>query len=252
MANIPDDLYLGYFEPQGLTLGSTASANPTLNQGVGPAGRVFSAFNGTPLTAQTNNIATSQHMTSGTSLTLTAGTGVTSQSAPDGSGSTVYAYDFMRCPSLTSTSNLSGINFTFTGYDFLGRKQTSTIAGPNNNTVYAPKAFLSILSIVPNTTDSSHNVTAGSSDIFGLSWCVKDATYALSVKWNNQFAPDTGTLTVADTTSPATASTGDPRGTYAPSSASNGSKRLCVLVHMDASQCGPQGVATNALGVTPA
>ena len=45
-----------------------------------------------------------------------------------------------------------------------------------------------------------------------------------STKWNNTLAQDAGTFVAADATSPATSATGDPRGTYLPSSASDGTR----------------------------
>ena len=247
--HVQDDLYTG-----NVTLGSflaTSQENPTAQIGVGPIGRMV-ALNIVPLTVQTNNIATSQHMTNGTGLTLTAGTGITSGTAPDGSGSTVLVMDTPRAVSLTSTANLSAINFTITGFDQYGQKMTQTIAGPNNNTVNTSKAFNSVLSIVPNTTDGTHNVTAGTADIFGLPWLCAKPEYVMSLKWNGQITQDGGVFTPGDTTSPATASTGDVRGTYAPSSASNGTKRLTLIFHMDGTQLGVNATRANAVGVTQA
>lgn len=250
---VSDDLYLGGFSigSGGPPPAATSAENPTINQGVGPMGRVAHRSI-VPLTKQNNNLATTQHITNGTPLTLTAGTGVTSTTAPDGSGSTVLKFDVARCPSLTSTANLSAANFTFVGFDEYGRKTTQTMAGPNNNTVIAKKAFMSILSVTPDTTDGANNVTAGSSDTFGLQYAISDATFLTAVKWANSFVTDTGTFTVADATTPATASTGDPRGTYVPSSASNGSRRLIIQMHLGPTQCGASSTQVGAIGVVPA
>lgn len=250
--HVADDLWLGNFSlGSGLLPGFAANEDPTLNQGVGPMGRV--AFrNIVPLTAQTANVAALQHTTISTGLTLAAGTGATLASAPDGSGQPVIKFDVPRAVSLTSAggNNFSGVNFTITGYDFYGRKTTQTRVGPNGTTVNTLKAFMSVLSVVPDTTDGTHNVSVGSSDIFGLSFACADAGYLIA-KWANALALDAGTFVAADTTSPATAATGDPRGTYLPSSVSNGTNRLVLWQHLIAPQCGPNATVTDAIGVTP-
>lgn len=46
-----------------------------------------------------------------------------------------------RVVTLTSTGNISGVNFTITGLDVRGRAQTETLAGPNNNTVATTDEF---------------------------------------------------------------------------------------------------------------
>lgn len=246
MTQFSDDLYMGDAKAIGV-LKSSILPNPTQQAGVGPVGRV--AFrNIVPLTAAINNIALSQHMTASTALTLTAGAGITAGTAPNGSA--ILQTDVPRCASLTSTSNLSAINFTLTGYDEYGALLTSTIAGPNNNTVTFPKAVASVVSIVPGTTDGSHNVSVGTSDLFGLQFAVTDAGYVLP-KWGNALPIDTGTLVEADTAA-ATATTGDVRGTYQPSTASNGVRRLVVWQHLTNSQCGSTATRASAVGVAQA
>ena len=255
---VSDDIYLGGILVGGLTLRSNTvdaigdTVSPVYAQGVGPAGRIF-FHNLVPLTKQTNNVALSQHTTLGTTLALTAGTGVTQVNAPDGSGNLVMQFDVPRSVSLTSAggNNFSGVNFTITGYDFIGRLQTQKMVGPNGTTVNTLKAFMSVLSIVPDTTDGTHNLSAGTSDIFGLPWRVNDATLIVCVKWANTLAQDAGTFAAADATTPATNATGDPRGTYLPSSGSNGTNRLVIGAHLDGTQCGPQARLANLLGVTP-
>lgn len=243
MTNVNDDLYLGPLPPYG-----PQTPNPTVQKGVGPLGRV--AFrNFIPLTVQTNNVATTQHMTASTALTLTAGTGVTAGTAPNGSGSAVIVFDVARAVSLTSTANLSGMNFTVRGFDEYGQPLTATRAGPNNNTVNTTKTFKSVLSVTPSATDGANNVTVGSSDIFGLAYYCADAGYIMP-KWAETLAQDAGTFVAGVTTDPATATTGDVRGTYTPSSASNGTRRLVIWQHLTATQVGPNATQAGAYGVT--
>lgn len=94
--------------------------------------------------ASTTAIAALQAPTSGTALTLAATT------TPNTG----------QRPSLTSTANLSGINFTFVGKDYNGLAMTVTMAGPNNNTVVMDRSMKTITSITPNGTSAS-TVSAG-------------------------------------------------------------------------------------------
>jgi hypothetical protein len=247
-----DDLYLGSTigGPDGLSLFATAAENPTTQAGVGPAGRIF-FLNVTPLTLQTNNLRASAAIST-TALALSAGTNITAGTAPDGSGAIVYLLDCNRGVSLTSASNLSAINFTMVGYDLYGRKTSSTIAGPNANTVNFPKCVVSVLSVTASTT-SANSVSIGTADLFGFPFLIKNAVYLGVPKWDSTLAANAGTFTAGDQTNPATASTGDPRGTYAQAgNPSNGTRQLIVPFTLDASQCGPFLIPTSTIGVTPA
>lgn len=247
MTNIADDLYLGNFGAAGLTVGATGSLNPTLNQGAGPMGRIIYR-NIVPLTKAANNIATAQAMTAATALTLTAGTGITAGTAPDGTGRAVMVLDVARCVSLTTTSNLAGLTFTTVGFDEYGVLLTQTTTGPNNTTVNTLKAFKSVLSVTPSATNGG-NITVGTADVFGLMFALQSIAYITSVKWDEVLAPDAGTVVAAVATDPSTALLGDVRGTYAPSSASNGTRRLVIAQHLAAGACGPAATRVGLLGV---
>jgi len=54
---------------------------------------------------------------------------------------------FERTISLTSTGNISAVNFTIVGTDIRGAAKTEVIAGPNNNTVYTTGFFYSVTSV---------------------------------------------------------------------------------------------------------
>lgn len=60
----------------------------------------------------------------------------------------------LRTISLTSTSNLSGVNFVIVGTDYYGNTITETKAGPNVNTVYSVSSYASIQSITPSATNA--------------------------------------------------------------------------------------------------
>lgn len=76
----------------------------------------------------------------------------------DGSGSEVSptrrmrltGSGFSRPITLTSTGNISGVNFTITGTDIRGAALVEVLAGPNNNTVSTTGNFYSVTSISAN------------------------------------------------------------------------------------------------------
>lgn len=242
---VNDDLYLGAAV---IPVAQTA-ANPTLQYSAGPMGRT-AFYNIVPLTKQAANVAALAALTASTAMTLAAGTGATAGVAPDGSGRTVIVLDVPRAVSLTSTSDLSAITITIAGFDTYGRPLTQTRLGPNNTTVNTLKAFKSVLSVTPSATNAG-TMSVGMADIFGLPWLAANAGYIMP-KWDNTLAQDAGTFVVGVATNPNTAALGDTRGTYAPSSAADGSKRLVIWQHLTATQCGPNATTVGAIGVTPA
>lgn len=111
------------------------------------------------------------------------------------------------------------------GYDVFHQPMSETIALNGVTPVLGKKAFKYIKQIVGSAV-SAGNITVGTTDIFGfnrrtLMW--ED----LRVFYNGLqvVAASTG-FVAADITDPATATTGDVRGTYAVQSASDGTKRL--------------------------
>lgn len=253
MVHFSDDLFLGGTSggPDAISFLPTAADNPTQQFGVGPLGRI-TFLDQVPLTLAVANVAALQAQTLNVPMTLAAGTGITKGLAPDGTGVAVYIFDCPRSVSLTSLSNQAAINYLVTGYDQYNIKMTQLMAGPNNSTVNSKKAFMSIASVVPQST-SVNTVSVGTSDIFGLPFRCIDAGYIVAAKWAGVLAQNAGTLTVADTTSPATNATGDVRGTYAQSGASsNGVLRLVVGQALAANQAGSTAFQSNAIGVLQA
>ena len=78
---------------------------------------------------------------------------------------------------------------------------------------------------------------------------VIDAGYVVSYSFANTLGAASGTFVPADTTNPATSSTGDVRGTYAPANAADGSKRLVSGLLLPALAAGPNATRIGALGV---
>lgn len=183
------------------------------------------AYSIVPLTIQAASIAASQTPGAAGNLVLTAGTGTTSQVI---GGTTYIMLDVARNIGVTTAGSESGVNMTVSGIDWWYQKQTATVALPASATVaFSTKTFLGISSIAIDAA-TSLAITVGTGDTFGLVYVCGDKTLLIP-KWNNTLAIDAGTMTVADATTPATAATGDVRGTYKPSSgASDGVKRLTI------------------------
>lgn len=57
---------------------------------------------------------------------------------------------------LTSTGNISGVNFTITGTDANGSTVSETRAGPNNTTVATTQAFLTVTKVETNGAVSTN------------------------------------------------------------------------------------------------
>lgn len=244
---ISDDLYLG----PATAGGPFVSDGPSpMTVGVGPMGRVY-VYDIVPAALAANNIATSQNPGSGGSFTLTAGAGVTANTRAD--GTVEYVLDVPRAIRVVA-AGANTATYTITGYDVYGQRMTQTIAAPSTSTVTTTKAFKSVVSITnANATAGTNGLTVGTTDVFGLPVRVTDVAYVLSVKWNSTLASDAGTFVAAVQTSPATASTGDVRGTYTPSAnASDGSRRLIIAVAVPALGSGPSATRIGAFGVTQA
>jgi hypothetical protein len=217
-----------------------------MDLGVGPVGRVY-VWDFVPQTLQTANIAASQTASGSGSLTLTVGTSIKSVTRAD--GTTVLQLNTPRALQVNTSTTARAI--TISGYDYFGQAMTETITVITAGTAkFGAKAFYQIASATIN--GSATAVTIGTSDIFGLPLRCIDAGYIVKVGWNNTLAQDTGTFVAADMTNPATSTTGDVRGTYKPSTASDGIKRLVMTIGLPAIAVGPNATRTGALGVTQA
>lgn len=242
---VSDDLYLGP-----VIRGGALSDGPSpMERGVGPMGRVY-VFDVVPLTLQTSGLATAQAVAAAGNLTLTAGTGVTT--SVDAQGVTRYVLDTPRTVSLDSSSaGDTTQTATVYGYDVYGQAMSEAVALNGQTEVYTKKAFKSVTRIAISALTAG-NINAGFTDTLGLPVRVTNAGYIVSAKWDNTLADDAGTFVAADTTSPATTTTDDVRGTYVPSSAADGSKRLVMVIAVPAIGCGPNATRVGALGVDQA
>jgi len=187
----------------------------------------------------TTYILTAVTATSAT-LTTTAGAAVvTTAGTPTG---------------LTYTLGVAPVTATISGYDYYGQAMTQAITTSSSisTAVNTTKAFYQISSVAVSAGTGTA-LTVGTTDILGLPVRVIDAGYVIHAGWNNALADNAGTFVAADTTSPATSTTGDVRGTFLPAStATNGSRRLVMTIAVPAIAVGPNSTRVGALGVTQA
>lgn len=127
---------------------------------------------------------------------------------------------------------------TITGTDQYGNVIHENSASGTSHT--GKKAFSTITSIVPNANITG--ATFGTGAVVGLPYRV-DESSLLAARFNN--AIDAGTFVPADTTT-ATATTGDPYGTFAAAGTFNAVKVLSLLI-----TCSDDSTLTGAYGVTP-
>jgi hypothetical protein len=220
-----------------------------MDLGVGPLGRIY-VWDIIPQTLQTNNIAASQTPAAAGALTLTAGTSVKSTTTP--LGAAVLALDIPRAVSITQAASGTQRTFTVSGYDYYGQAMSEAITSTVGSTVTGKKAFFLISSVTVAGGGTTTAVTVGTGDVFGCPVRFFDKSYIVRYGWNNGTTDDTsGVLTVADTAT-ATTTTGDVRGTFAPSTAADGIKRAVVTIALPAIAVGPNATRTGALGVTQA
>jgi len=225
----------------GMTVTGTGVNTGTtiVNQLTGPAGGA-----GT-YTVQGDDTASSTTMTA-------QATGTTALAQPFGQSNTISLWNpqamVSRAVSVTGSASATGGNITISGYDIYGVPMSEVIAAPASaTTVNGKKAFKYISSVVPAFTDA-HNYSIGTTDIYGFP-LRSDNFGDVSINYNaTGITANTG-YTAAVTTSPATTSTGDVRGTYALQSAADASKRLVVRQFITPANIGS---ITGLFGVTQA
>ena len=239
MTQISDDLYIGD-APTSTVINNAA-------RGFGPVGRHVT-YDIVPLSANTTAMCGALATPAVGSLTITPTAGVTTTTAAD--GTTLYALDVPRNVVAVSTSGSDTTpTLTVAGKDIYKQDMSATITLTGTTSVGTLKAFSGISSLTLATTNCLGNLSVGTGNVFGLPFILPDVNDVVAVKWASALAQDTGTAVKADATSPATTATGDVRGTYAPSSASNGSRRLTITQYLPDTAVAPAAPRSSTLGV---
>ena len=116
---------------------------------------------------------------------------------------------------IVGSSGSTGGTFTVRGWDIYGVPMSETITvAAGANTGYGKKAWKYIASVTANFTDNSHTYTVGTTDVFGLPYRLPYFDLVDTTVWANTVNASSTGFTVPDATSPATATTGDVRGTF--------------------------------------
>lgn len=241
--HVSDDLFLGPVNTN-MGLHSSLGEPSPMGLGVGPLGRIY-VWDTVPLALNLTGLAAAQAVAGASNLTLTAGTSVTA--VVDATGTTRYVLDVPRCVDIVSTgAGDTTQTATFSGYDVYGQAMTQTVTLNGVTRVATMKAFKSIVSIAISAVTAG-NISSGTTDVLGMPLRATTRDYVTF-----SYAQTAGLLsavTVADVTSPATALTGDVRGTVALASASNGTNRLVMQISLPALAVGPNATRIGALGV---
>lgn len=134
-----------------------------------------------------------------------------------------------------TSSGAGGTGYTvlIRGYDIWGFPMAERIAVANSaSTTAGLKAFKYISSVTLEKSGGGTfgaNVSVGTTDLIGFN-VRSDFWEYLNIFYNGVFVSTSTGYTAAVATSPATATTGDVRGTYALQSASDGVKRLAIFM----------------------
>ena len=214
-----------------------------------------------PTTISTNTVAQTQVPVSGAALTLTAsntanvtinqsitspnsGATVTGLRAIDlamtsttmGSDGQMNFWNPATALSRTITINTSASNkddsagsYTIAGRDIYGYLVTETITGSSVGAqLTSQKTYKYVSAITPSGTINSTQVIVGVGDTFGLPLYASNGAYVTAYMGNALVLSSTNT--VAGSTTTATSTTADVRGTFTSSLASNGARRLVMFI----------------------
>jgi hypothetical protein len=134
---------------------------------------------------------------------------------------------------VTHSTSVVAMDCLVAGYDVYDEAMSellSVTAGGTSKTATGKKAFKKITSITFTSTGNAQSNTAnlGHDDTLGLPYLMAHDTIMKVTKAGA--AVTLGTITLADTTSPATTTTGDVRGTYLPAAACDGSQYRIIYI----------------------
>lgn len=166
---------------------------------------------GTPVLADADGILAAQSIG-------VAGQAVTFASTYSAANMSLYG----RCVSVVA-SGAATSNVTVIGRDYLGQPMRESFTLNGTNSVVGLKAFKYIDKVTFGATAAT-TINVGWNDKLGLPY----KTSAVEREYANGAVAAAGTLVNPVLTDPATATTGDPRGTYDPTTALNGSTLIEV------------------------
>jgi hypothetical protein len=223
-------------------------ADPSqMDLGVGPLGRVY-VWDTVPLTLNTANVVASSTATGAQNLSLLTTSTLGGRYIQRADNVNVVQLDVPRALQVNCATTARA--FTISGYDVYGQSMSEVITVATAGTaVSGKKAFFQVSNVA--IAGSATTCTVGTTDVLGIPVRVTDGGYLTHVGWNDSFAIDSGTLVKADQAT-ATSTTGDVRGTFDPTTAADGIKRLVITIALPGIAVGPNATRLGALGVTQA
>ncbi len=117
---------------------------------------------------------------------------------------------------------------TLTGFDYLGQKITETVTMLTGAETWSLNAYSRLTKVVV-ASGVTGTLDLGFSDRLGLPYKTMQVEYEIE----DGVLAAAGTLVVPVLTDPATAATGDPRGTYAPTGTLDGTADFSILATAD-------------------
>lgn len=133
---------------------------------------------------------------------------------------------------LTAAGNLAGVTQTLTvkGRDYLGQPLTKSVTMSGTTTVSINVAFKYIDSVTIGLGAASETINVGFSDLLGLPY---KTIRVLSEENNGTAVGTVGSFTGPVLIDPATATTGDPRGMFNPTTVLNGNAKIMATILCD-------------------
>lgn len=197
-----------------------------------------------PAVAANNQIALAQTV-SGANFTLTAGSGASLVNIPPGGpqyidlgNARVLQYVGSSASTAAVAITVNGLEETVLGDGTLGpgRIMTETVTGPAGSTIVTGKKAFRFIGPLPTgvraATNTVSSVAIGTTDNYGIPYIGADAGF-VEFFWNGAQETTSTRFTLPDTTSPATATTGDVRGTFLPASAATGTRRFTAYIYIN-------------------
>lgn len=138
-----------------------------------------------------------------------------------------------RVLQMSGNGTAANATVTVNGRDYLNQRMSETFVLVSTTAQAGDKAFKYVDSVVAGSNANATDILrVGTRDEFGLPY---SAVALVSSLMNGETA-GAHTLVVRDATSPATATTDDPRGTITLSTAANGTRTFAAVVVLDTSQ----------------
>lgn len=214
---------------------------------------------GSPLPVTTQSAVTANAIITGQPPVVGTGTQVSASQSVGAAGSALLNGTYLNNVPGSSTQTVGGNVYTgvivpdvprnvvaawttasvvkVSGFDVYGQAMTEQSA--SGTTFTGRKAFAIITGIT--STAAVTGFTAGFGNVLGLPFTTQSGDF-LSPMFND--AADAGTFVARDYTTPATSTTGDPRGTYTPAGTLNGAKFVAAILKVvdTASQAGSFGI----------